>query len=195
MKFSNWIEGRRELAQSYRQTLSGVPQDPHHHPEGDALIHTQLVRKAIPRAIQELQNLQQDPNLGPALAKINFSVSPEEQQILALSAWLHDIGKSTATTIGGKPWQTPGATGKIQAIGHESPEHYQPQLEKLKDIAPPETVDLYLKNKDLINFIIEHHMDFTSGVGFFQRIFGEPFSEWSCQQYTRDEIAFDFDVG
>jgi tRNA nucleotidyltransferase/poly(A) polymerase len=163
MSFSKWLENRRELAQAYSNTLSGVPQDPGHHPEGDALIHTKLVRRAIPRAVAELQNLQQDPKIGSAINHINFSISPQEEQILALAAWLHDIGKSTATTIGGQPWQTPGATGKIQAIGHQDPEHYQPQLDKLKDVAPPETVQLYLQNKDLINFLIEHHMDFTSG--------------------------------
>ena len=164
--WKSYLEARRELAQAYTNTLSGVPQDPTHHPEGDALIHTKLVRRAIPRAIQELKMLQASPNFGTALGSINFDCSPAELELLALSAWLHDIGKSTATTIGGQPWQTPGATGKIQAIGHESPQHYQPQLEKLKDIAPPETVNLYLQNKDLINFVIEHHMDFTSGMGF-----------------------------
>ena len=163
MSFSKWLENKRELAQAYSNTLSGVPQDPGHHPEGDALIHTRLVRKAIPKAVAELQLLQRDPTIGPAIADINFSISPQEEQILALSAWLHDIGKSTATTIGGQPWQTPGATGKIQAIGHQDPEHYQPQLDKLKNTAPPETIQLYMQNKDLINFIIEHHMDFTSG--------------------------------
>lgn len=163
MSFSKWLEARRELAQAYKGSLSGVPQDPGHHPEGDAFVHTKLVRRAIPKAVLELQLLQKDPIIGSAIANIDFSISPQEEQILALSAWLHDIGKSTATTIGGQPWKTPGATGKIQAIGHQNPEHYQPQLEKLKDIAPPETVQLYIQNKDLINFIIEHHMDFTSG--------------------------------
>jgi tRNA nucleotidyltransferase/poly(A) polymerase len=166
MSFLIWLETRRELAQAYSSALKDVPQDPIHHPEGSALIHTKLVRRAIPRAIQELQNLQQDPNIGPSISNINFSIDNNEKQILSLAAWLHDIGKSTATTIGGQPWQTPGATGKIQAIGHQDAQHYMPQLEKLKDIAPPETVQLYMQNKDLINFIIDHHMDFTSGAGF-----------------------------
>lgn len=165
MKWSEFRESRRQLAQTYRQTLSGVPQDPDHHPEGDVLTHVQLVRKAIPRAIQELTQLKGDPQFGLILADLDFAVTPQEQQILALAAWLHDIGKVSATTIGGKPW-TQGGDGRIQAIGHENPEHYGPQLEKLKDIAPPETVQLYLDNKDLLNFLIEHHMDFTSGSGF-----------------------------
>jgi len=66
---------------------------------------------------------------------------------------------------GGEPWQT-GKTGRIQAIGHQDPEHYKPQIERLKDFAPEETVNLYLQNQDLVNFLIEHHMDFTSGAGF-----------------------------
>jgi len=169
MSFLRWRqfkETRKELAQAYRQTLSGVPQDPDHHPEGDVLTHVQLVRKAIPKAVLELKQLQSDPTYGPILSDMDFTVSPAEQQILALAAWLHDIGKATATTIGGQPWTQPGATGKIQAIGHQDPEHYGPQLEKLKGIAPPETVQLYLQNQKLLNFLIEHHMDFASGQGF-----------------------------
>ena len=175
MKFLNWLENRRDLANAYSNTLRNVPQDPIHHPEGPTLIHTQLVRKSVPRAIQELKNLQQDPKFSTILSNINFSVSAEEMQILFLAAWLHDIGKSTATTIGGQPWNTPGATGKIQAIGHQNPEHYQPQLDKLKNIAPPETIQLYLNNKNLINFIIEHHMDFTSGAGFSKSFVAQHF--------------------
>ena len=130
MRFSNWLENRRELAKAYGNTLRNVPQDPIHHPEGPTLIHTQLVRKSVPRAIQELKNLQQDPKFSTTLSNIDFSVSAEEMQILFLSAWLHDIGKSTATTIGGQPWTTPGATGKIQAIRHQDPKNYQPKLDK-----------------------------------------------------------------
>jgi len=124
-----------------------------------------------------LQNLQRDPTLGPALSDINFSTSPEELKILSLSAWLHDIGKSTATTIGGQNWQTPGATGKIQAIGHQDSKHYQPQIEKLRSFAPPETVQLYMQNKELINFIIDHHMAFTSGVGFSKGFLAQHFQD------------------
>ena len=164
--WKKYVETRKELSKTFSDLLRDVPQDSEHHPEGPTLIHTQLVRKAVPKAIEELRILQQNPKFSNILSDIDFSISPEEMQILKLSAWLHDIGKYSATTIGGQHWTTPGATGKIQAIGHQDPEHYHPQLEKLKDIAPPETVQLYLKNEHLINFIIEHHMDFTSGTGF-----------------------------
>lgn len=163
--FSRWLESRRELAKAFKGTLQGVPQDPIHHPEGDTFIHTKLVRRAIPRAIEELKSLKLNPKFATALQNIDFNCSPKELEILNLSAWLHDIGKATATTIDGEPWQT-GKTGRIQAIGHQDPEHYKPQIEKLKDFAPQETVDLYLQNQDLVNFLIEHHMDFTSGAGF-----------------------------
>ena len=166
MFFSKWIENRKEVAKIFRNTLSGVPQDPVHHAEGDALLHTKLVRASIQPAILELQKLQKDPEIGPFISHIDFSCTPEQLQILNLAAWLHDIGKSTATTIGGQFWKTPNATGRIQAIGHENPEHYLPQLEKFKNIAPPEVINLYEKNRELIHFLIEHHMDFTSGAGF-----------------------------
>ena len=127
MFFSKWIENRKEVAKIFRNTLSGVPQDPVHHAEGDALLHTKLVRASIQPAILELQKLQKDPEIGPFISHIDFSCTPEQLQILNLAAWLHDIGKSTATTIGGQFWKTPNATGRIQAIGHENPEHYLPQ--------------------------------------------------------------------
>ena len=164
--WKQYTENIKELAKNYSNALKNVPQDPVHHREGNALIHTQLVRKAIPKAIQELKILQQTPELSNILSNIDFSISNEELKILYLSAWLHDIGKATATTIGGQPWTNQGASGKIQSIGHQDAKHYLPQLEKLKNFAPSETFNLYIKNKDLINFIIEHHMDFTSGTGF-----------------------------
>lgn len=162
MRFKLWLtiaEGRRELATTYRGLLQDVPQDPVHHPEGNVLTHVQLVRKAIPRAVMELNKLKAVPPFSDILSDIDFTISSEEAEILALSAWLHDIGKASATTVHPQ-------TGKIQSIGHESPEHYSPQIEKLKEIAPPETVALYTKNMGLINFLIEHHMDFMSKEGF-----------------------------
>jgi tRNA nucleotidyltransferase/poly(A) polymerase len=176
--FQEWLkirEGRQELANVYKSSLSGVPQDPHHHPEGDVLNHVRLVRKAIPRAIQELQQLQHDPQVGPALGDLDFNLNPQEQQIVILAAWLHDVGKASATTIGGMPWQASGADGKIQAIGHQDPEHYEPQLQKLSQVAPPETTQLYLQNKPLLDFLIQHHMDFAAGgfsKNFLSRYFG-----------------------
>jgi hypothetical protein len=162
MRFKNWFlvkENRKELASQYSNLLKNVPQDPHHHPEGNVLIHTQLVRKAIPKAIQELTNLKLIPPFSKILEHLNFTVTAEEMQILFMSAWLHDIGKASAT-------KTNPDTGKIQAIGHQDPEHYLPQLDKIKDFASQETIDFYLKNSKVINFLIERHMDFVNKDGF-----------------------------
>lgn len=157
MRFKQWFtEDNKELARTYRGLLQDVPQDPIHHPEGSALVHSKLVRKAIPRAIAELVNLKNNPQFSNILSDIDFTISPDEFKLLSLAAFLHDIGKASATTIDPK-------TKRIQAIGHQDPEHYLPQLEKLKGVAPTETVDLYLKNSVLINFLIERHMDFING--------------------------------
>lgn len=158
LKFKKWYESK-ELAKAYRGLLQDVPQDPEHHPEGNVLAHVQLVRKAIPRAIEELNSLKKNSvQFANILADIDFTINPEEFKILSLAAWLHDVGKASATTIDPK--------GKIQSIGHESPEHYLPQLEKLKAVAPKDVVELYMRNQELLNFLIERHMDFVQREGF-----------------------------
>ena len=162
MKFKNWFqieESRKELASQYSNLLKNIEQDPHHHPEGNVLIHTQLVRKSIPKAIQELNKLKFIDPFSKILQNLNFSVNEEEVAILNMAAWLHDIGKVSATT------KNP-ATGKIQAIGHQDPEHYLPQLEKIKDYASKETINFYQKHSGIINFLIERHMDFVNKDGF-----------------------------
>ena len=173
MRFREFLETRQELATAFKSKLHGVPQDPDHHPEGDVLIHTRLVRKAIPKAIQELQSAQAGP-LRNVLAGMNFSLSPEEVKIISMAAWIHDIGKQTATTIDGNPWRQ-GGTGKIQAIGHQDPEHFLPQLQDLEGVAPEETKQLYVKNKELLDWLVSHHMDFASGQGFSKNFVAENF--------------------
>lgn len=195
MKFNDWLivrEGRKELAQSFKGTLDGVPQDPQHHPEGDALIHTQLVRRAIPAAIQELQALQQTPELGPALSDINFNITPEEMQILVLAAWCHDIGKATATQITTgdqtRHWTEPGPPGKITSIGHQDREHFEPQLKKLAAIAPPQVVQTYQNHKDLIDFLILHHMDLMNSTGFSREFLRDYFADGKVRNTTEMKL-------
>lgn len=173
MKFKEWLENRKELATAFKNKLHGVPQDPIHHPEGDVLIHTRLVRKSIPKAIQELKIAQQN-SLSNVLKGMDFSLSAIEKNIISMAAWVHDIGKQTATTIDGKSWHD-GGDGKIQAIGHQDPKHFIPQLQDLEQIAPQETKQLYLDNKELIDWLVQHHMDFTSGHGFSKRFVAENF--------------------
>jgi len=185
MNFKDWIllEDSKSLAKAYVDLLKDVPQDPNHHPEGNALLHIQLVRKSVPKAIATLKSIKNREPFTHILSDINFDVTPLEKQILYLAAWLHDIGKSTATTVGGINfnylrqmdimYQMDG--GKIKSIGHDAPQHYMPQINRLKDLAPESTKDLYVKNKDLINFLIDHHMDLMNSDGFSSSFVREHF--------------------
>lgn len=158
------------MAKAYSDALKDVPENPEHHPEGNTLKHVKLVRRAIVAAARELQSLKATPVFSEILSRLEFSLSEDDIEVLKMAAWLHDVGKSTATTIGGIPFRDAlGAQGKIQAIGHEKPEHYGPQVEKLISVAPESTRRFYDSNRDLINFLIERHMDFAHG-GFPSKV-------------------------
>lgn len=166
MYFKEWlaIEGVRDLAKAYSDALKDVPENPEHHPEGTTLRHVKLVRRAIIAAAQELQSLKSSPVFSEMLSRLDFGLAEDDVEVLKMAAWLHDVGKSTATTIDGVPFRdAQGLRGKIQAIGHEKPEHYGPQVEKLLTLAPESTRRLYDSNRDLINFLVERHMDFAHG--------------------------------
>jgi hypothetical protein len=153
MEFKLWfMEGDRELAAMYKSKLSGVSQDLEHHPEGDVLWHSRLVRGAIKQAALTLGGYTGE--LGSVLSLIDFSLNNQELEILALAAWGHDVGKVTATGV---------ENGRIHAWGHQDRDHFEPQLRDLGSVASEKTRDLYLRNKDLVDFLILHHMDFASG--------------------------------
>ncbi len=83
---TEWIKHFPELA-----ALSGVPQNPDHHPEGSALVHTMHCLDAFA-----------DTRTG----------NDREDLIVGLAALCHDLGKATHTQID-------PVTGKITAYGHE----------------------------------------------------------------------------
>jgi hypothetical protein len=177
MRFREWMvaEGMRELAKAYSDALKDVPENPVHHPEGTTLKHVKLVRRAILSAGQALQDLKSEPAFDEILSNLDFRLSEDEVRVLIMAAWLHDIGKTTATTIGGTPFRdAPDLSGKIQAIGHEKPDHYAPQVDRLLALAPDSTARFYESNKELINFLIERHMDFSHG-GFPNRVISDYF--------------------
>jgi hypothetical protein len=177
MEFRNWLlgEGVRELVKAYSDSLRNVPQNFDHHPEGSVLNHVKLVRKSVLSAAKELQNLKDDSVLGDVLHDLDFNLDEEEVKILNLAAWLHDIGKSTATTVDGTHYsKAQGLDGKVQAIGHESPEHYAPQVDKMISLAPDSLVNFYETHRNLVNFLIERHMDFAHG-GFGKKILSSYF--------------------
>jgi hypothetical protein len=182
MNFNSWIflEDMKQLAKAYSSLLKDVPQDPEHHPEGNVLKHVKLVRKAIPRAIEELKALKEQEPFASIFSKINFDVSSKEMDILVLSVWLHDIGKASATTINPK-------TGKLTARGHQDPEHYLPQIEGLLNITPELTKEFYFQNKELIHFLIERHMDLSMG-GFSNKFLKQYYEKGVLKNLTEIKL-------
>jgi hypothetical protein len=165
MGFKDWlaVEGMKELARAYTDALKDVPQNVEHHPEGSVLNHSRLVRKAILFAAKSLEDKKSDPVLGPILSDLDFRLSENDLTVLGLAAYLHDIGKATATTVDDVPFRAATGHGKVRSIGHERPEHYGPQVDRLMAVAPKGVAAAYESNRDLIQFLIEHHMDLTSG--------------------------------
>lgn len=176
MLFKDWVfnEDRKLLAKVYADLLKNTPQDPVHHSEGDVLIHTKLVRKAIPEAVKRLRMLKSTPQFSEVLGNIDFNLSDEELKILYMAAWLHDVGKATATTIGGVNYSFlrqmdilyQNDPSKIKSVGHEKSAHYSPLIKALGSSTPEDTKSFYLANKDTIEFIIDHHMSFRKGESF-----------------------------
>lgn len=115
-------------------------------------------------AAEELQALKASPVYSDMLSNLDFRLAKEDVDVLRMAAWLHDVGKSTATTVDGTPFRSAADfKGRIQAIGHEKPEHYAPQVERLLAVAPASVKSFYEANQDIINFLIERHMDFSHG--------------------------------
>jgi len=91
--------------------MGQVPQDPHHHAEGDVAVHTQMVLKA----------LRQEPA---------FATLPtQDREILWTAALLHDVEKFSTTII--------EADGSITANGHaRKGAQFARQLLYVNDLAP-----------------------------------------------------------
>lgn len=180
MNFKQWFqnESAKELARQYSQSLKPIPQDPKHHPEGDVLTHIKLVRRSIPDAEKYLVKLKTKEPWKTILQNIDPVTDDRQKQILKLAAWLHDIGKIPTTTIttdsGTRHWTEPGEIGKIRSLRHEDPRFYQPEIDKLFPLAPENIQDLYKNNKDLLDFLIERHMDVSKG-GFPKHFIADHF--------------------
>jgi hypothetical protein len=180
ISFKEWlqIETAKELAKAYSDALKDIPQDTTHHPEGNVLTHIKLVRKAIPDAINYLIQLKQTPPFNEILKNINIVPDEKQLNLLKLSAWLHDIGKIPTTTItadsGTRHWKEPGEEGKIRSLRHEDKEFYQQEIEKLIPLAPQKIKDLHQQNTDLLDFLIQRHMDVSKG-GFPKHFVAEFF--------------------
>lgn len=158
---------------SLRDLLTGVPQSPRWHPEGDVWAHTRLVRRSLEPAIQAY-------NASP-LSQIMGPVTGEDTYLLRIAAWLHDAGKSSATAWTNPddsktPWtdfqkqgfnvrqmMSPGfgqPDGKWQALGHEDPEHYEPSVNKLGPKWQSILQSLPPEDQNILQFLVQQHMRF-----------------------------------
>jgi hypothetical protein len=152
MEFKLWLET------IFKDLLEPVPQNPDHHAEGNVLNHTRMVRKSLD-TVKNL--LSKESNKFP-FENINFNLNEKEEKILKMAAWLHDIGKASATTIGGQHWSA-GGEGKIQAIDHQKSTHYLPMIDKLHPVARNMLDNLASDELNDLYFCIDNHMNLRDG--------------------------------
>ena len=166
MQFKNWLE-----MSSLRDLLKDVPQGKF-HPEGPVFKHVRLVRRALDPAIKIFS---QEP-----IFKIYPPVSEADRKVLRLGAWLHDIGKASATTWKSDfgevlPWkdvQHP-ETGRWTSVGHEDPEYYEPMLKSLGTPWQKMHQGASEEDRDLVKALIEKHMGYVGDSfsrGFFHTV-------------------------
>jgi len=155
MNFKLWL-----VESSLRDLLKDVPQNPEHHAEGDVFKHTRMVRNSLEVAKRLLKKEQ---GIFP-FSKINFDLSDKEEKILKICAWLHDIGKASATTVDGIHWKDAADTsGKISAHQHDQSHHYEPMIDKLGSMWSPMLSVLSPDEIQDIYFCIDYHMSLGNG--------------------------------
>jgi CRISPR/Cas system-associated endonuclease Cas3-HD len=154
MNFKNWLINESSL----RDLLGPVPQNPIHHKEGNVFAHTRMVRKSLDLA---KFLLEKESNRFPFI-NIDFYLNEKEEKMLKISAWLHDIGKASSTTINGKHWSL-GGSGKIQSDGHDKAEHYLPSIKKIP-MAKKILDSLEKEELEDVYFCIDNHMSLHNGI-------------------------------
>lgn len=176
MKFKQWLES------SLKGLLEPVPQSPIHHSEGNVFIHSKMVRKQLNSAISHFQEMIAT---NPLFSNFSHNLTSSDINLLRIGAWLHDIGKASATTLTppslngeeqpsinwkDNPWN-PESQGKIKAIGHEDREHFEPMMQKLGEPWQSMYLKSSVEDKEDLWYIIKHHMD-LKGEGFGKRMLG-----------------------
>lgn len=151
---------------SLRELLKGVPQSPKHHPEGCVWTHVHLVRKALPIAETMFDEERSKGTPFDAYGPL----TDRERDLLRAATWLHDVGKASATAWthpdGSKTqwWELgdklPEDGGRLQAIDHEEPEHYEPMLRKLGPPWQRMHEKTLPEDREVLRFLIEKHMGY-----------------------------------
>lgn len=155
--FKNWLEA------SLRNIIEPVPQSPIHHGEGNVWIHTRMVRQQLNSAISHFVELTANKN--SAFSNLNPNLTPAEINILKIGAWLHDIGKASATTIDGEPWENATTNGVIKAIKHEDPEHFELGMKRLGEPWQSMYQKASTEDKNDLWFVIQNHMSLRQAFG------------------------------
>lgn len=150
-----------------REILSPIPQDLRHHPEGDVFTHTRMVRNALGQAEKILRRARADEF---CLTNLDFYLEDEEVTLLCYAAWMHDIGKIGATTLNidghhvlyNQHLDRFASWGRWQAINHELPQFFKPQMRKLEGTLWEQAWNkAKLRDKVDLFFIIKNHMRFS----------------------------------
>lgn len=139
----------KTLNRSYIDLLQ-IEQSKLHHPEGNVLTHSRMVRKAIPSAINVLKELQKTFDV---INDLCFDFNETEKRILYMASYLHDVGKVSTTRV---------TNDKVTSYGHDQPRSYLPEILKLLEVAPKNIRDFYHTYEDTIRYLIDNHMGFFS---------------------------------
>lgn len=159
-----------------RGMLKPVPQPPKWHAEGDVFTHTRLVRQSLNKAVSLIAQAASNPH--SAFSNLNMDLNQEAIDILRLAAWLHDLGKESATTVGPLHADTPPQNWKdvpdidpesheLHAKHHEKSFNFNPGFRKLMQSKLWQKVmeaQNYEARKDLA-FVIRNHMQLRDNLG------------------------------
>lgn len=133
---------------SHLRQLLDVQQNPKHHPEGKVFTHCRLVRKCLDEAIACIQNqIWYEP-----FSRFPSPYYKRERNILRFAAWLHDIGKGSASEV---------VDGEVKSIGHEEIPHLIAGFRKLRSSPLWHRMWKRSSKEDRreLFFIIRYHMD------------------------------------
>lgn len=117
-----------------------------------------MVRQQLNSAVRHFQQLTVDKD--SPFGNLDSDLSESDMNLLRIGAWMHDIGKASATTI---------TKGKIQAIGHENPEHFEPMMQRLGQPWKRMYDQASGEDKQDLWFMIQHHMNLTNS-GFSKKL-------------------------
>lgn len=134
---------------SVLKEILNVPQNPLYHSEGVVYKHCILVRHSLEQAIAIME--EHIPVVDWPFSEFSSGFSEREKNVLRMAAWLHDIGKSSATQL---------VENKIKAIGHENLPHLLRGFRRLRKSALWRKIYRSSSREDRrqLMFVVRNHM-------------------------------------